>query len=120
MDIRRNLYEEMSKDRIVIDYLRDIFIATDFYRALCNVEWCPSEDYLPDDEKIIKKLKGEKEYYWVCSWKAASGYIAEIRNIHHNESDDYMSFYCAGGEGMVSPLVQECFERMGWRPVTTG
>jgi hypothetical protein len=117
MDLEeRDLAEEMSNDRIVIDYLSDSFIATTFYSALCNVEWYTKKPQLPDDELIVSKLKGEKEPYWSCSWRSAGGYISEIRNKYYNTRENYMDFYCAGNEGEVSDLVKECFDRMGWIP----
>lgn len=113
MGLTRDLYEEMKEDKIVIDYLADLSIATDFYRALCNVDWFIKEE-IADDEKIIRKLKGEGPEYWSCTWRTAGGYVAEIRNLYYNKSEDYIDFYCAGDEGTVSDLVRECFDRMGW------
>lgn len=113
----RDLFEEMSKDRIVIDYLNDRAIAVEFYAALCNVDWFLKKPPIPDDERIMQKLKGERDKYWTCSWRTAGRYIAEIRNINHGKNEDYMDFYCSGNEGRVSDLVKECFDRMGWTPV---
>lgn len=113
MDLGRDLFEEMFKDRIVIEYLKDIEIAKDFYRALCNTKWHTMVPQ-PDDEKIIRKLKGETYDYCSYSWRTAGGHIAEIRNHNYNTTEDYIDFYCSGGEGTVCPLVQECFSRMGW------
>lgn len=112
----RDLSEEMRRDRIVIDYLRDRAIATDFYSALCNVDWYPNRPAIPDDERIIRALQGYRYRPWHCSWRAAGGIIADIRNANHGTKEDYMDFYCAGAEGVVSDLVKECFDRMGWTP----
>jgi hypothetical protein len=114
----RDLYEEMSRDRIVIDYLKDRSIATDFYGAMCNVDWYPKRPPVPEDELIIQRLRGERDEYWSCSWRTAGGYIAEIRNMNHGTKEDYMDYYCAGNEGQVTDLVRECFDRMGWIPET--
>lgn len=117
MDLeKRDLAEEMSNDRIVIEYLRDRDIAVEFYSALCNVDWYPKKPPLPDDELIVWKLKGEEEPYWSCSWRFAGGCISDIRNKYHNTNENYMDFYCSGNEGVVSDLVKECFDRMGWIP----
>mgnify|MGYP001190323323 CR=1 FL=1 len=117
MDLKeRDLAEEMAVDRIVIDYLNDRSIAVDFYSALCNVDWYAKKPLLPDDELIIRKLKGEEDESWSCSWRTAGGYIAEIRSKHYNTNENYMDFYCSGNEGVVSDLVEECFDRMGWYP----
>ncbi len=114
----RDLYQEMSTDRIVIDYLKDLSLATDFYGALCNVDWYLKRPPLPEDELIMHKLKGERDEYWSCSWRTAGRFISEIRNRHYGFTENYMNFYCAGNEGQVTDLVRECFERMGWTPFT--
>jgi hypothetical protein len=107
----------MCQDRIVIDYLTDLAIAEEFYSALCNVNWYIKRSPEPEEDLIIRKLKGERDGYWTCSWRTAGGYIAEIRNTHHDKKEDYMDFYCSGNEGIISDLVRECFDRMGWTPV---
>lgn len=106
----------MMRDKIIISYLHDAGIAADFYRALCNVDWYQKRE-MPDDERIMSKLRGDKFEPWGCSWRQAGGYIADIRNTHYNTNENYMDFYCAGHEGTVTPLVLECFDRMGWRPI---
>ena len=113
----RNLADEMAKDKIVISYLKDAEAARDFYRALCNVDWFPIIER-SEDEEIVARLKGEKEQSWSCSWRAAGGIIADIRNANYNLTEDYMDFYCSDHEGTVTDLVKECFERMGWIPDT--
>lgn len=115
MDVR-DLADEMAKDKIVIAYLKDVEAARDFYRALCNVMWSPIIQE-PEDEVIIQRLKGEYNTEWSCSWRVAGGIIADIRNVNYNLNEDYMDFYCSGNESMVTELVKECFERMGWKPV---
>mgnify|MGYP000340760845 CR=1 FL=1 len=117
MDVEgRDLYKEMCHDRIVIEYLKDIAIAREFYQSLCNVDWYPKNPPLTEDEQIIKKLKGEHEPSWSCSWRTAGGFIADIRNKHYNTAEGYMDFYCSGEEGVVTDLVNNCFDRMGWYP----
>ena len=114
MDI--NLEKEMHEDAIVIAYLKDEKVATDFYRALCNVDW-KKDIPLTEEEKVIDKLKGRDSNTWSCSWRYAGGIIADIRNKHYNKNENYMDYYCAGNEGIVTDLVEECFERMGWTPI---
>jgi len=112
--MKRDLFEEMFKDGIVIEYLKDHSIAVEFYQALCNVEWKIKSPPIPEDEQIIKRLKGEDEECWGCSWRSAGGYIAAIRNRYHNTNESYLDFYCFGDEGIVTDRVKECFDRMGW------
>ncbi len=112
MDV--NLEKEMADDAIVIAYLRDKDIATDFYRALCNMRWKKLVMANDVHEQTIAKLKGEEPGVWSCTWRGAGRIIAEIRNAHYNTKEDYMDFYCSGDESRVSDTVNECFERMGW------
>lgn len=115
MDVERSLDQEMAKDDIVIAYLKDRDVAVEFYSALCNMQWAVINN-LPEDEKIIEKLRGTDSHIWSCSWRYAGGIIADIRNAAYNTKEDYMDFYCSGNEGHVSDLVKECFHRMGWEP----
>lgn len=110
-----NLEEEMSKDPDVIKYLDDRSIAILFYDALCNMEWV-KVDILPEDERIMEKLKGIDSSVWSCSWRYAGGIIADIRNKHYNAGEDYMDFYCQGNEGVVDEIVSDCFSKLGWIP----
>ena len=114
MDITFDLEADMSKDAIVIALLVNEAIAAEFYAALCNMRWQKIID-IPDDEQIINKLKGVNPEIWSCSWRCSGGIIADIRNTQYNTHEDYMAFYCSGNEGFVSDLVNECFNRMGWK-----
>lgn len=107
----------MAKDAILIAYLADQDIACDFYRALCNVDWLATKN-LPEDEMVMERLRGNDKDVYSCSWRHAGGVIAEIRNANYNTEEGYLHYYCSGSEGIVSPLVRECFERMGWTPIT--
>jgi hypothetical protein len=111
MDV--NLEDDMKKDAIVIAFLKDKEIATDFYRALCNMRWRFTGFSTPE-EHTIARLKNE--YAWSCSWRYSGGVIADIRNQHYNTKEDYIDYYCSGQEGMVTDLVKECFKRIGWEP----
>ena len=117
MDLEKycNLEVEMAKDAIVIAYLKDRDVAVQFYSALCNMRW-KKMNMLPDDERIIEKLKGIDSDIWSCSWRHSGGIIADIRNAAYNTKEDYMDFYCSGNEGDISDMVRECFYRMGWEP----
>lgn len=115
----RDMGAEMEKDAICIALMKDTSIAREFYSALCNMSWVAVVD-LPEDEKIVAKLKGEYKDSWSCSWRYAGGIIADIRNAAYNAGEDYMDWYCSGNEGAVSETVEECLGRMGWRPVYDG
>ena len=111
MDI--NLEKDMKASADIIAYCADPVISADFYRALCHMRW-KKINYRSPDEQIIDKLKGEEPDVWSCSWRYAGGIIADIRNKHHGKNEDYMDFYCVGNEGVVSPLVEKSFKKIGW------
>jgi hypothetical protein len=108
-----DLSREMMDDDTIVNHLKDISIATDFYRALCNMRW-KKITALDKQEQIIDKLKGIDSLIWSCSWRSSGGIIADIRNKHYNTTEDYMDYYCAGQEGEISPLVERCFNDIGW------
>lgn len=113
MDV--NLEQDMKNSAEVIALVADEEVANDFYRALCNMRWKKAPG-IPDDELIIEKLKGSEVGVWSCSWRYAGGIIADIRNEHHGKSEDYMNFYCAGNESLITDTVRKCFGDMGWEP----
>ena len=116
MDIKkRSLEEDMVNSQEVISLLHDEEIARDFYRALSNVDWALIKSDKPEDIQIIDALKGEPPDTWSCSWRHAGGIVAEIRHTHYNTGENYMDYYSSGGEGTVSDLVREVFERLGWK-----
>lgn len=110
-----NLSDEMAKDKLVIFYLKHKEMAIEFYQALSNMRWKKINAF-GEDEYIIDRLKGVRNDVCSYSWRAAGGIVADIRNTNYNTKEDYMDFYCSGGEGNVSERVKECFARMGWEP----
>lgn len=58
-----------------------------FYAALCNTEW--------------KKLN--TDYTYMCSWRYAGGLVASMRC----KGEDYLDFYCSGGEKKVRKDVEK-------------
>jgi len=66
--------------------------AVDFYRAICNMRW----------------RKGESVYS--CTWRYAGEFIARLRD----QGEDYLDFYCSGGEGRVSNEVELDLQDLGW------
>lgn len=69
-------------------------MATELYRALCNVDWY------------------KNGIRWSCSWRYAGGIVADLRNV----GEDYLDFYCSGDEGLVNPTIQETLAKIGWSP----
>ena len=96
----RDLEEEIRADAEIMRKIQDDLYAKSVYAALCNVRWQPKElfDVLKDD-------------WWACSWRYAGGIVAELRN----RNEDYMDFYCSGGEGIVQDDIAKDFARIGWQ-----
>jgi hypothetical protein len=77
----------------------DAGIAGAAYGALCNVRW--------------EHRDGTR---YACTWRYAAGLIAEIRNAVTGTSEDYMDWYCSGGEGTVVPVINDALAMRGWQP----
>lgn len=108
-----DLGDDMMYTKSIVSLLKDKDVACEFYAAICNMYWKKIEEK-PEEEKIIDKLLGNKPIMWSASWRYAGSLIAKIRNKYYNTTEDYMDFYCSGGEGTVSPLVEEEFRKIGW------
>ena len=76
---------------------RDVSIARAVYGALCNVEWMHRD--------------GAR---YTCTWRDAAGLVAEIRNTVSGTNEDYMDWYCSGGEGTVAALISDRLATRGW------
>lgn len=81
-----------------LDRFQDDDFAKEIYRALCNMKW--RSIYDPD-------------YEYSCSWRYAGGLVAEIRG----KGEDYLDYYCSGGEGIVTERVEKLFKALGFLPV---
>ena len=96
-DLEKDLYESnyiMEKAYRNQDYCQNL------YAALCNNDWIKAD--------MLSILAAE---YWHCSWRYAGGIVAELRN----QNEDYIDFYCSGGEGIVQDDIAEDFARIGWQ-----
>jgi hypothetical protein len=76
-------------------FLADQAAAVRLYRALCNRAWAG-----PDGRVLT------------VSWRAAGGIVADARG----KGEDYLDFYCSGGEGEVAADVQFLLGALGWAP----
>ena len=87
------------KEEILIyrDKITDDSHAVALYRALCNVKW----------------KKADTDTIYSCSWRYAGGLIAKIRDI----GEDYLDFYCAGGEGKIRNDILIDLNDIGWYPM---
>lgn len=76
-------------------FVADRDAATRLYQALCNRAWAG-----PDGRVLT------------VSWRSAGGIVADARA----RGEDYLDFYCSGGEGEVAADVQALLETLGWSP----
>jgi hypothetical protein len=76
-------------------FLADHAAAVRLYRALCNQAWAG-----PDGRVLT------------VSWRTAGGIVADARG----KGQDYLDFYCSGGEGEVASDVQFLLDVLGWSP----
>jgi len=72
-------------------------LARELYSALCNMQW---------------RLKEDKEDVFSYSWRGAGGLVADMRAIGEN----YMDFYCTGGEGLVTQQILTIMNDAGFVP----
>ena len=76
-------------------FVADRDAAVRLYRALCNQAWAGP------DGRIL-----------TVSWRSAGDIVANARK----KGEDYLSFYCSGGEGEIAADVQALLETLGWSP----
>ena len=77
------------------DVLRnDRSLAESLYASLCNQEY-------------VHKKTG---YTFFPSWRVAGGIVADIRDL----GEDYIAFYCSGGENGVYKSAYKLIKKCGW------
>lgn len=85
--------ESKQMKEILKQKVQDKAFAEKLYANLCNLVWY---DYINDS--LIS-----------FSWRGAGGYVAGIREL----GEDYMDFYCSGGEGIVDEEIETLFNQNG-------
>jgi len=75
----------------------DKTFAQQLYAAMCN-----TDIYHQDYDTPVS-----------CSWRYAGGVVADLRD----QNEDYLDFYCSGGEGHIAPDVLDALAPLGWRIV---
>jgi len=76
-------------------FLADKDASVRLYRALCNQAW------VGPDGRVL-----------TLSWRSAGAIVADARG----RGEDYLCFYCSGGEGEVAADVQALLDTLGWSP----
>lgn len=82
----------------------DAGYALELYRAMCNVVWRYGDR--PGEE-------------WMCSWRMAGEIVADLRAAHSSGAirEDYLDWYCSGGEGAVTDRIRDDLHSIGWHRV---
>jgi hypothetical protein len=75
---------------------KDKVVAQQLYAAMCNTLWFHKDNKLP----------------WSASWRASGGIVAEMRDCGEN----YIDWYCSGGEGTVDPAIAVLAGKLKWTP----
>lgn len=91
--------QDLLNDPDIMNLVMEKTFAKNLYASLCNVQW----------------EKGDEKFS--ASWRYAGGVVAHLRNISGGLSEDYLDFYCSGGEGTVFADVEEVLRNLGWVPV---
>jgi hypothetical protein len=73
--------------------------AVELYGALCNASW-----------------RHDDGSDWSGTWRYAAGMVADLRGC----GEDYLDFYCSGGEGEITERVATAMAELGWRGVGHG
>jgi len=82
----------------IVKKVQDDKFAKSLYASLCNTPW-------------MNKKTGE---IYTCSWRYAGGFVAKLRE----KDEDYMDFYCSGGEGNVNRQVYKELNKLGYKAIT--
>jgi len=86
-------FEEIIKKNLS-DRVQDDSFAKQLYGSLCNTIW---------SNKTTKDI-------YSCSWRYAGGLVAAMRFKNEN----YMDFYCSGGEGEYHSEVYKALQELGY------
>lgn len=92
---------EVQQSADLLNKLSSYEYAQKFYAALCNNNW-KKEGY---DYSVAEP--------WAVTWRTAGGITS---SLHHGSDrlENYMDFYCSGGEGHVDEEVQQDLYELGW------
>ena len=121
IDSKRDLWQELLKDTLIISKCKNNTYAQNLYAALCNMQWQPTNAF-----NILRND------LWSASWRRAGEIVASIRNITHLERSDktletYSSWYCSSlifnppegavQEGVVTEEINRDLNNLGWHKV---
>ena len=74
--------------------------AVELYGSLCNAEW-----------------RHDDGSHWAGgSWRYVANVVAHLRG----RGEEYLDFYCSGGEGKISGRVADAMAELGWHGIGHG
>lgn len=88
-------FEKIITNKLGSRMKRSKKFSNNVYACLCNIIW-----YNSSTNDIYS-----------CSWRYAGGLVAEIRNI----GEDYLDFYCTGGEGEYNANIYKLLNKLGYK-----
>ena len=103
LETKKDLERDLLDCQFIKDKLRrEDDYATRFYNALCNTRWYHNSN-----------IHGprNKDDAWSCSWRYAGDLVSTLRAC----GEDYLDYYCSGGEGHVDPDIEKDSKQLGWR-----
>lgn len=83
----------MADEKIRTLIQQDATFAQELYASICNLIW-------------VSPNKNE----YTASWRSAGDFVATVAG----KGEDYLDYYCSGGEGKVSARVENEMKRIGW------
>lgn len=89
-------FEQIIRKELAEQVQEDIF-AQQLYASLCNTVW---------------HNKNTNDTF-SCSWRYAGGLVASMRC----RGEDYMHFYCSGGEGKFQPIAYKALNDLGYEVI---
>jgi len=92
-------FEEKLKEHLTEKLQEDDEFAKHLYASLCNTNW----------------FNKKSNDVYSCSWRYAGGIVAELRN----KGEDYLNFYCSGGEGGYFKDVHKELNKIGYKTFET-
>jgi hypothetical protein len=92
---------EFKQSPHLVEKVSNYEYAQNLYKALCNNSW----------KKEGFNYNGSEP--WAVTWRTAGGLVSAL---HHNDDrlENYMEFYCSGGEGHVDEEIQQDLYELGW------
>lgn len=123
------LYRAMLEHPTVTQYIGDDEFCKELYGSLCNSLMHLDIDKMNiTDEEREEFFANVLKYGWThrdatdcgMGFRAAGGFVAELRNALIGTSEDYLDWYCSGPEGYCSPRLYELYEELGiqWKEWT--